>query len=189
MKFKGTIVITDPCYLDNDMPESSTSERWWDMVQYGENLEATGIEHYICESTLYGDWSCNTYKGTLNEIKQTRETWDKYYITFFTKYNDPSISAEERSKLLEEYNQYEKQFNTEYTLGSFCADAGMVCVVYLDEVLKVNPDFQKWAEEHTWCATIIRDFDGDVRYEVDENTEAHIVGTGNINFYTSQSGL
>ena len=68
MKFKGTIVITDPCYLDSDMPKSSTAERWWDMVQYGDNLEATGINHYICESTLYGDWSCHTYKGTLDEI-------------------------------------------------------------------------------------------------------------------------
>ena len=119
MRFKGTIVITDPCYLDSNMPESSTSERWWDMVQYGDNLEATGIDHYICESTLYGDWSCNTYKGTLDEIKQAREVWNEYYLTFFAKYNDPSISDEEKTKLLKDYKQYAKQFNSEYTLTSW----------------------------------------------------------------------
>ena len=189
MKFKGTIVITDPCYLDNGMPKSSTSERWWDMVQYGDNLEATGINHYICENTLYGDWSCHTYKGTLEEIKQARETWDEFYFTFFAKYNDPKITEEEKTKLLEEYKQFEKQFTADHTLGSFCADAGMVCVVYLEDVVKFNPNFKQWASEHPWCVTIIENFDGNVEYEIDEHDAAHIVGTGNINFYTSQSGL
>ena len=188
MRFKGTIVITDPCYLDSNMPESPTSKRWWDMVQYGENLEATGIDHYICESTLYGDWSCNTYKGTLDETKQARKVWNEYYLTFFAKYNDPNISDEEKAELLKDYKQYAKQFNTEYTLGRFCADAGMVCVVYLEDVLKFNPNFKQWAKEHDWCATIIEDFDGEVNYVIDDD-EAHIQGVGNVNFYTSQSGL
>lgn len=189
MIFKGTIVITDPCYLDSDTPDSSTSERWWDMVQYGDNLEASGIEHYICENTLYGDWSCNTYKGIFEEIKQARETWDEYYFTFFAKYNNPNLSSEEKTELYKEYKQYEKQFNDAHTLGSFCADAGMVCVVYLEDVLKFNPNFKQWASTHPWCATIIENFDGNVEYEIDEHDEAHIVGTGNINFYTSQSGF
>ena len=189
MIFKGTIVITDPCYLDSDMPDSSTSERWWDMVQYGDTLEASGIEHYICENTLYGDWSCNTYKGILEEIKQARETWDEYYFTFFAKYNNPNLSSEEKTELYKEYKQYEKQFNDAHTLGSFCADAGMVCVVYLEDVLKFNPNFKQWASTHPWCATIIENFDGNVEYEIDEHDEAHIVGTGNINFYTAQSGF
>lgn len=185
MKFKGTIVITDPCYLKHD----SLDRSYWENSEYGENLSVFGCSQWISEDTLYGDWSCNTYKGTLDEIKQARETWDKYYFTFFAKYNNPDISEVEKAQLLEEYKQYEKQFNSEHTLGSFCADAGMVCVVYLDEVLAVNPTFKQWASEHTWCATIIENFDGNIEYEVDEHNEAHIVGTGNINFYTSQSGF
>ena len=59
----------------------------------------------------------------------------------------------------------------------------------VEEVLKVNPTFKQWAEEHTWCVTIIEDFDGDVRYEVDDEDEAHIVGEGNISFYTTQTGI
>ena len=64
-----------------------------------------------------------------------------------------------------------------------------MCVCLLEDVLKFNPNFKEWMETHPWCVTVIENFDGDIKYEVDENNEAHIVGMGNINFYTSQSGL
>ena len=187
MKFKGTIVITDPSYLDEGMDNEDDLDLW-EASNYGEDLTVFGCSQCISENALYGDWSCNTYKGTRDETKQARETWNKYYFAFFSKFNT-YISGEERAKLREEYKQYEKQFKAEHTLGSFCADAGRVCVVYLDEILKVNPHFKEWADKHEWCVTIIEDFDGDIEYEVDEEGEAHIVGKGNLNFYTSQSGL
>lgn len=187
MKFKGTIVITDPCYLDSNMNNEDNLDLW-EASNYGEDLSVFGCSQWISENTIYGDWSCFTYKGTLDETKQARETWNKYRFTFFSKLT-PDSSGEERAKLREEYKQYEKQFKAEHTLGSFCADAGMVCVVYLDEILKVNPHFKEWADKHDWCVTIIENFDGDIEYEVDEEGEAHIVGKGNLNFYTSQSGL
>lgn len=189
MKFKGTIIITDPAYLDSDNEYLKNSSDWMYKTYECKILSEIGFTSYISESTLYGDWLCFTYKGTLAEIKQTRETWDKFYFTFFAKYNDPNITSEEKAKLLEEYKQYEKQFKDENTLGEFCADAGMVCVCLLEDVLKFNPNFKEWAKTHSWCVTIIEDFDGDIEYEVDENNEAHIVGIGNINFYTLQSGL
>lgn len=189
MRFKGTIVITDPCYLDSDMPNSSPSENWWDMVQYGDNLEASGINHYICESTVYGDWSCFTYKGTKEDVQRISKKWNRYYMKFFTKYNRHGILPEEQAKLAEEYRKEKQDFTQKHTYGKFCADAGMVCVVYLEDILKFNPNFRQWADKHPWCVTIINDFDGDVTYEIDEDDEAHIVGVGNINFYTAQSGL
>lgn len=187
MRFKGTIVITDPCYLDNDMPETPGFD-WWKEVGYGENLEVSGFTNYISEDTLYGDWSCSTYKGTKEEVSDKILEWDRYYLNFFNEYNtteDPKT----KEILLEEYKAKKEELQKENLLGDFCADAGMVCVVYLDEVLAFNPNFKKWAEEHSWCATIIENFDGDVRYVVDDNGDAHIQGMGNINFYTSQSGF
>ena len=74
-------------------------------------------------------------------------------------------------------------------LGAFCADAGMVAVFLLDEVLIYNPDFSKWIEKHPWCVTVIPNFDGDVQYHIDNSGDAHIIGKGNINFFTTQSGL
>ena len=71
----------------------------------------------------------------------------------------------------------------------FCADAGMVAVFLLDEVLQYNPDFSKWIEEHNWCVTLIKDFDGEINYHIDNDGDAHIIGKGNINFYTTQTGL
>ena len=72
-------------------------------------------------------------------------------------------------------------------LGDFCADAGLVSVFLLDEVRKYNPSIDKWIEEHDWCVTKISDFDGEVNYYVDKVGNAHIVGIGNINFFTVQT--
>jgi hypothetical protein len=186
MIFKGTIVITDPCYLDNGMDPDETTDLWEDS-SYGEDLSVFGCTHYISEGTLYGDWSCFTYRGTKEDVANKMHEWNVYYFDFFNKYNS-TMDAKEKEILLEEYKMKHEEFMLENTVGQFCADAGMVCVVYLDEVLKVNPNFKKWAEEHPWCATIIENFDGDVEYVIDEE-EAHIVGTGSLNFYTSQCGL
>jgi hypothetical protein len=54
-------------------------------------------------------------------------------------------------------------------------------------VLKFNPDFN-YHTEKDWTTTLIKDFDGDVEYIVD-NDEAYIKGIGNINFITRQTGL
>ena len=184
MYFKGTIVITDPCYLD-----CGSEENLWEKSGYGEDLSVFGCSQWISENTIYGDWSCFTYKGTKEDIKHISKKWNKYYMKFFTKYNRHGILPEEQAKLAEEYRKEKQDFTQNHTYGKFCADAGMVCVVYLHELLQVNPNFQKWVDEHPWCVTVINNFDGDVTYEIEENDEAHIVGMGNINFYTSQSGL
>ena len=184
MKFKGTIVITDPCYLDN-----GGNLDLWEASNYGEDLSVLGCSQWISESTIYGDWDCFTYKGKSEEVIKQIKGWNYAYMKFLRDYNDPNTTPEERDILYNTFKTNKAKFLEENTLGEFCADAGMVCVVYLDEVLKVNPEFEEWAKTHSWCVTIIENFDGDITYEVDENTEAHIVGKGNINFYTSQSGL
>jgi hypothetical protein len=138
MKFKGTIVITDPCYLG--CGNEKLNDNWWEESDYGERLEKFGFTNYITEGTLIGDWSWHTYETETKNI-----------------------------------------------IGQFCADAGLVGVYLLEEILKLNPNFEQWAQEHSWCATIIKDFDGDVKYEYDEKNDDlfHIVGKGNINFETS----
>ena len=46
-------------------------------------------------------------------------------------------------------------------IGNFCADAGMVCVVHLKDVLAYNPKFEEeFAKAHDWCVAIIRGFKG-----------------------------
>lgn len=133
MKFKGDIIITDPCYIFRDED--------WD--KYCNNFNSSfikelGFTSYIWEDTIYGDWSCTTFeKGT-------------------------------RKKL-----------------GTFCADAGLVGVFLLDEVLKYNPKFDYHINNPYTC-TLIKNFDGDIEYD-SSNDKAKIIGSGNINFYTKQT--
>ena len=209
MYFKGTIVITDPCYIirkcpikcpneqDFELPESIDSKPFndystpeelaykaaldkyfeesrkyndWDKCNYGENMEVLGIYNYISESTIYGDWSCTTYQ-TEEEPKELLESILR--VLNDKEYEDDELPILDEGK----------------AIGGFCADAGLVGVFLLDEILAYNPEWKSWIEEHSWCATIIEDFEGEVEYYIDKvDGEAHIVGTGSINFYTAQTG-
>jgi len=116
----------------------------------------------------------------------------KNYITRDTLYGDWSCTT---------YNS-----DTKESIGSFCADAGLVSVLALDEVLKYNPYFD-YHEERNWTITLIENFKGDVYIDVvylgdDINNfdcldiEVRVIGKGvnkitgePINFITAQTGL
>ena len=191
MYFKGTIIITDPCYIVKKCTEKNPHpfpwttvniknpnikeivkqyNEWedshddWRKCRYGTNMEALGISTYFTESTIYGDWGCSTYKIEENPYEVV----------------DNFVEAYENEE------DYEIKCSK---LGDFCADAGLVSVFLLNEVRKYNPDIDKWIEEHSWCVTTIPDFDGEVNYYVDKSNEAHIIGIGNINFFTAQTEL
>ena len=147
MKFKGDIIITDPCYIT----KNDTND--WELCEYGENMEKLGIKTYLTRNTIYGDWSCTTFNSDTHE-----------------------------------------------PIGQFCADAGLVSVFLLDEVLKYNPDFD-YHLNRLWTTTLIKDFDGDVVIEVvgveykneegyiENDEEVRVIGKGSINFYTRQTGF
>ena len=191
MYFKGTIISTDPCYIVkkcteknphpfpwttvniknpnikemvNQYNEWEDSHDDWRKCRYGTNMEALGISTYFTESTIYGDWGCSIYKIEENPYEVV----------------DNFVEAYENEE------DYEIECSK---LGDFCADAGLVSVFLLNEVRKYNPDIDKWIEEHSWCVTTIPDFDGEVNYYVDKSNEAHIIGIGNINFFTAQTEL
>ena len=169
MKFKGTIIITDPCYIMRAKHHGTTpiTEDDWRACDCGQNMEVLGIKRYICESTIYGDWGCTTYKVDTDPVKII------------------DIIAESYAK-----GDCEIDFSPVTSkIGNFCADAGLVSVFLLDEVRQYNPDIDTWIASHPWCVTTIKDFDGDVEYYIDKNSEAHIYGTGNINFFTTQTSL
>ena len=102
-------------------------------------------------------------------VVQNDEDWDKYrygedmsdlgikhYIVRDTLYGDWSCTTFDS--------------NTKQPIGEFCADAGMVGVFLLDEVLKYNPDFD-YHINRPWTTTLIRNFKGAVSFQV-----VHYVG-------------
>lgn len=218
MKFKGDIIITDPCYItkseekraeelgiaipkyptyskDMDMDTYQEGVREWHKVAdqlndwhrcgYGKNMGVLGLTTHISEPTLYGDWSCTTWSTPRKDVEVQLEeinTLCREQYELVKKYGVDSVQAKIYDDKIADATLDLKN------IGHFCADAGMVAVFLLDEVLKYNPDFDYHIEKE-WTTTLIKDFDGDVEYHVDEDGNAHIIGKGNINFFTTQTGL
>lgn len=61
--------------------------------------------------------------------------------------------------------------DTNKAIGSFCADAGMVSVFLLIEILAYNPKFD-YHTEKPWTTALIKDFKGTVSIVV-----SHVTGT------------
>lgn len=94
--------------------------------------------------------------------------------------------------------------DTKEAIGEFCADAGLVGVFLLDEVIEYNPEFAEWIAKHPWCVTVIKNFTGDVDIILEEiqvaneeedsglpetYEEVRVIGKGSLNFFTTQTGL
>lgn len=203
-----TIIITDPCYIINEHEDKKP--KWKDYPELAEILPRTKFSDYTPEQTIaykeyskaydefnakYDDWSKCSYGENMEALGITN------YICRDTIYGDWSCTT---------YNT-----DTEEKLGKFCADAGLVAVFELDEVLKYNPDFSQWIKTHNWCVTVIENFTGNINFEIVhqrgvytkddefesngiiyykegetwENDEIQVIGKGNINFFTTQTEL
>lgn len=84
---------------------------------------------------------------------------------------------------------------TKKTIGCFCADAGLVAVFNLAEVLKYNPNFDDHITKK-YTTTLVKDFDGDVWFENvrhHDGVSVRVVGKGTnietgeaISFFTEE---
>ena len=61
MRFKGDIIITDPCYIIRENSDD------WTKCGCGDFMEDLGIKHYLCRDTIYGDWSCTVFNSLTKE--------------------------------------------------------------------------------------------------------------------------
>jgi len=163
-------------------------DKWYD--GYEDDLSNHGFTDNIKEGTLYGDWSCTTFQTRNPNIKNITELG--WYARDVANENINNANDE--------------------VIGQFCADGGEVCVVYRDEVLKINPNFEinecyygshydengkfirgEKIQESTYnrLATLIKDFTGEINvfdFDIEDTTYRSLCGFGNINFYTLQTG-
>lgn len=90
--------------------------------------------------------------------------------------------------------------DTKNKIGDFCADAGNVIIVSLKDVLKFNPNFEKWMKEHNWCVSIVKNFTGTayIKYDIEhyeykgkqrKELYCYVEGIGNVNFTSKQTGF
>lgn len=157
-------------------------------IEFDGDIIITDPGYIINDDSDSNDWKICDYGSNMEVFGFSK------YITRDTIYGDWSCST----------------FNTDTNeeIGEFCADAGLVSVFLLDEVLKYNPDFDYHINK-TWTTTWIKDFKGivqiiveEVKYkdEIDDSEytdyEVEVVGHGinkvtgkPINFVGKQTGF
>lgn len=132
------------------------------------------------------DWQETNYGSNLEAVGI------KTYVTNDTIYGDWSCTVYDKNKLI---------------VGEFCADAGLVSIISLDEANVYNKADVDDLLKKDWCATVIKDFKGtgqvvvrEIEYEyegkketdyeayveligIDKNTGEH------VRFFSAQTGL
>lgn len=121
----------------------------------------------------------------INEENNNGDDWEKCdYGEFmealgFTKYLSSSTIWGDWTCAV--YNT-----DTGEKIGEFCADAGMVAVFPLKDILKYNPNFDYHIKK-PWTTTLIKNFCGEIDIVMNEsNEEIEVIGKGNINFKSSE---
>lgn len=125
-----------------------TKKNWIDSYLDGGPMEFDG--DIIITDPCYimkedDDWATCAYGENMEALGVT------HYMTRDTLYGDWSCTTFDT--------------DTKEAIGEFCADAGLVSVFLLDEVLKYNPDYD-WHITKPFTATVIKDFKGTVEFAV-----------------------
>ena len=163
MEFDGDIIITDPCYIIKEHDESDKPQL--SDYQIFTNHGDDGIDANNVRLSKTFEERIKDFQRDLTEWRKSHPyDWDicdygenmealgiHNYMTRDTLYGDWSCTT---------FNS-----DTGEAIGEFCADAGLVSVFLLDEVLKYNPEFD-YHINRPWTTTWIKDFKGTVQFVV-----------------------
>ena len=167
MEFEGDIIITDPCYIMRKLDYSS-EPKWKDYMSYSSIKEYPDYDEEKRKSEMFSkeyeiyDKAIHKWRHEHPNDWHVCEFGENMEVFGFSKYMT-------RDTLYGDWSCTTYDLDTKEPIGSFCADAGLVSVFLLDEVMKYNPNY-KQVKENSWCVTCIRDFKGTVEFRV-EHTE------------------
>jgi len=181
IKFKGDIIITDPCYVVRKRDES-TRPKWKDfhihsnIREYEDYDEATGISEEFNKrdkklTEANAKWERENPDDWDDFSRAMHDTGIKNYIMDSTGVGDWSCETVNK--------------DTGEIIGRFCADSGEVGVFLLEDILRYNPSFDYHLTK-PFTTTLIKDFNGEVWLEIGDNTV--VKGKGNVNFFTRLDG-
>lgn len=186
------IIITDPCYIIKYEEDDTFDPSTLLIREQSSPLDGVDIDN-ITPELIYLNW-----KQELEEDERIKEEMKKFSSTKpdalqkTNEYTDLTpLGISDAIVKNNEYGDWEctvynKDNNT--IIGNFTADAGMVGVFSLSQVLKYNPDFDYHiTKPHT--TTLIKEFKGLVKFDKDKDGNVIVVGEGNINFFSKQTGL
>lgn len=212
MKFCGDIIITDPCYILKKRDESDRP-KWEDFHPYPTLFDYPDYDAKTRHSEMF-------YKN-YDLMRDAMQAWDDAHpddadiCEYFYRMDKLGINTYiARDTIYGDWSCTTFDTDTGEPIGRFCADAGWVAVLLLDEVLAYNPDFD-YHITRPWTTTLIKNFNGEVDFVektvcgvYEEDTEwwhkgdrweehvVEVVGHGvnavngaPINFVGKQSGL
>ena len=115
----------------------------------------------------------------INDFESTSTIYGDWSCTTYSIKINPILALKDR-----------KSKHKKKSVGKFCADSGMVCFGPLENVLKINPDFTNWVNEHSWCVTIIPNFTGNISF-FEYRGDMYVIAESTIgnNYFTKQTGL
>lgn len=225
MKFKGNIIITDPCYFVKnnriEMPSEYAAKepKDTDYMKFGiyEKDYPDAIPKNPNEYTSQDISMIDLRKGIAEAcghpltnpwIPMKSVMHDECFEAYLKAYHDwkaPYMSDWEKSGCGDDmdvlglktwltsstgYGDWSctvYQTPDEKAIGEFCADAAMVGVFLLDEILSYNPEFDY--HKSPWAYTLIKDFDGEINIINEDMDNVYVEGKGNINFHSCQTGF
>lgn len=160
-------------WTNTNLDELDTYSEWFEKQLKYDKLKAccTNYERYLDSEPMEFDGDiiitdpCYIIRAKHHGTEPlTKDDWDsccygeemevlgiKKYMTRDTLYGDWSCTT---------FNT-----DTEEPIGEFCADAGLVSVFDLAEVLSYNPDFN-YHTERKWTTTLVKNFKGTVQFVV-----------------------
>ena len=173
MKVKNkSILITDPCYV------ASVNKEWGHEFDYTNNqINTDKITDYMWDYTGFGDSSFSIEK-IIDNVTSQQELTNYIEEVEEASYKFYEDATKENLKKLDSVLLRQKK------IGDFSVDSGSFCVFLLEDIEKNYPGFFKQYKNHK-VFSVINDFDGTVDIYTDSRKQNHIVGVGNISFYTN----
>lgn len=164
-EFNGDIVITDPCYImKKQVRDYASAPRRDDFCTYDE----------IDEYPDYNGFNSAQYVEEIKKYYEAEEKWEKEnpddWSLCSCGFNMEELGINNymtRDTIYGDWGCTTFDMDTKKSIGRFCADAGLVSVLYLDEVLKYNPEWMKEYGDSS-CATIIKNFKGTIQFIVEQ---------------------
>lgn len=131
------------CWVNSENPYESFKDTFW--MDFDGDILITDPCYFIRQDEV-NDWERSDYGYDLYELG---------FSTYLVQDN-----------LYGDWDCVVRNSDTDDLMGRFCADAGLVCCVYLDEVLKYNPLFMKKLEKKNFLGTVIKNFRGKVQFKI-----------------------
>ena len=121
---------------------------WTDFINGEYDLKLIGVEGE-CTNTGFGDWICHMYCTKVTDV------WEH-------------VKKVMKSQVIPKRDN---------SLGTFTADAGLVCIINLSDAPdNIKDEAKKLQKECPHCAVLLKDFTGELMLKRDRNGYTHVIG-------------